>query len=162
MTRNYCVAVVFAILIVLFMPSLGRCNVQQENQDVLANSKIKKNVFEKVFRDIKKTLPEHLKKCPIIVTDITFRQRKYKYNNIAEEWTVDVCQERKVYFIVDESPYGGHYTVEPKEERMAREKKIWDAVKNDDKDGEWRSTLFYVDQLEAMDRDEKETNNPVK
>ena len=147
MTRYYCGAAVFAILIVLFTPSLGRCNVQQENQSVFATSKIRKSVFGKILQDIKKTLPEQLKKCPIVVTDIIFRQRKYKYNSIAEEWTVDICQGRRVYFIIDESPYGSHYTVEPKEERMEREKKIWDTVKNDDEDGEWRATLFYADEF---------------
>ena len=148
MTRYYCGLAVFAILIILFTISLGWCGAKQENQGVLANSKIKKNIFPKVFRDIKKTLPNQLKKCPIIVTDIKFLKAG---NDSAEDWTVNICQETKVYFVYTYLLKGfyGHI-VKPKEEEFSEEKKFWDAAKKFGHEETWRKALFYVDEIEAM------------
>ncbi|MCK5215178.1 MAG: hypothetical protein KAR05_07495 [Candidatus Omnitrophica bacterium] len=131
MARYYFRVNFLTIMIILFTASLGYSATYNINQDVLKNSKIKKKSLKKqIFRRIIKTLPKEVKKCPIVVTDIAFRQRKSEYNSVAEEWTVDICQEAKVYFIIDESPYGGYYTVEPKEARKAREKNFGIQITN--------------------------------
>ncbi len=153
MARYYCGIAVFAILIVLFTTSSGRCDVQRENQGVLAESKIKKSSFKKVFRDIQKTLPKQLRKCPIVVTNIKLLKREN--GGVAEDWTVDICQETKVYFISTFHPKGYFCTVVPKEEQFAHEKKLWNAVKDDDDAAEWRATLFHIDEIEAIDQGEK-------
>lgn len=152
MDRYYWGVVVF-VLILLFTPSFGRCNVQQENQDVLIKSKIKKDIFPEVFRDIKKALPKQLKKCPIIVTDIKFLKAG---NDNAEDWTVNICQETKVYFVYAYLLKGfyGHI-VKPKEEQFAKEKEIWDAAKKFGDEETWRKALFYVDEIEAMNENKK-------
>jgi len=140
------------IVILLTTSSFGGAELM--NPDVLSQSRIKKISFKQILNDIKKTLPKELRKCSIVVTDIAFLQREYKYPNIAEEWTIDVCQEKKVYFIADESPKGKYYTVTPGGKRLNKEKEIWNAVKNDDDDGEWRATLFYINKIEAMSQRE--------
>ncbi|GEM_PF-6183085 len=152
MTRYYCEVAVFAILIILLTTSLGWCSAPQENQSVLANSKIKKNIFPKVFRDIKKTLPKELKKCPIVVTDIKLLKAG---NDSAEDWTVDICQETKVYFVYTYWLKGfyGHI-VKPKEEQFTKEKEIWDGSKKLGYEETWRKALFYVDEIEAMNQSE--------
>lgn len=153
MNRYYCGVAVFAILMVLLTISLGWCGAQQENQSVLANSKIKKNIFPKVFRDIQKTLPKQLRKCPIVVTDIKLLKAG---NDSAEDWTVNICQETRVYFVYTywlKGLYG--HIVKSKEEQFAKEKKIWEAAKKHEDEEYWRDVLFYLDEFEAMDQAEK-------
>lgn len=152
MARYYCGAAVFAILIALFTTSLGWCDMQQENQNVLVNSKIKKSSFKKIFQDIKKTLPKELRQCPIVVTDV--KLLKQKNGGVAEDWTVNICQETKDYFISTFHPKGYFCEVVLKEDQFAHEKKLWNAVKNDTDADEWRAALFYVDEIEATDQDE--------
>ena len=160
MIRYYCEVAVLAILIVLFTASLGWCRAQHENQDVLANSKIKKNIFPKIFRDIKKTLPNQLKKCPIIVSDIKLLKAG---NDSAEDWTVNLCQETRVFFVYDYSLKGFYlYIVKPKEEQFAKEKEIWNAAKKFGDEEIWQKTLFYVDEIEAMNKMGENKDTPIK
>ncbi|MFA5060644.1 MAG: hypothetical protein WC676_08485 [Candidatus Omnitrophota bacterium] len=121
------------------------------NLDVLSQSKIKKSSFKQVFNDIKKTLPKELKKCPIAVTDIKLLKAG---NDSAEDWTINICQETKVYFVYGyllKGYYG--YVVKPKEEQFAKEKKLWDATKKFKDEETWRKALFYVDEIDAMEED---------
>ena len=150
MVRYYFGLVFLVALLGLLTASLGWCSVQKENQSVLMKSKISSRYQKGILQRIKQALPRNLKSCSIAVVDIIFLQREYKYPSAAEEWTVNVCQEKRVYFVADESPKGKYYTITPKEERLAKEKKIWDTVRNDDKDGEWRATLFYIDEIESI------------
>lgn len=153
MNRLMCFIILFVVLFLL--PVLGWCNAQIMNQSVLINSKINDRFIKGIIQRIRKTLPKDLKSCSLTVVNVTILQRGYKYPDIAEEWTVDVCRENKAYFIANESPKGKYYTVTPKEIRIAKEKEIWDAVKNDDKDGEWRATLFYINEIEIIEQKNK-------
>ena len=154
MTRYYYGVVVVSILIVLVTTSLGWCGAQQENQGVLANSKIKKNIFPKVFRDIKRTLPKELRQCPIVVTDI--KLLKTESDAATEDWTVNICQETKVYCVQAYWLKGSYLeSVKSKEEVLARQKAIWETAKKIGNEEEWRDTLFYIDEIEAMKQSEK-------
>ena len=132
----------------------------QQDQGVLATSKINKNIFPNVFRDIKRTLPNHLRKCQIIVADIKFLKAG---NDTAEEWTVSICQETKVYFVYAYwlKSFCGH-TVRPKEEQFAKEKEIWDAAKKLGDEKTWRKALFYVDEIEAMNQSVEKNATDIK
>lgn len=149
MTRYYCGVAVFAILIVLFTTSSGRCSVQQENQDVLANSKIKKNSFKKeIMQRIKKTLPKDLRKCSIVVTDVKLLRADDEFN-LAEEWTVNVCQETKVYFVSTSTSPKGYWvnSVTTREEQFALEKKTlkeWKAFLDDEK---FTKGFYYFEEI---------------
>ncbi|HQO58826.1 MAG TPA: hypothetical protein PLT76_08935 [Candidatus Omnitrophota bacterium] len=126
------------------------CNTQRDNQNVLVNSKIKENFFPIVFREIKKTLPKQLKKCPIIVADIKLLKAG---NDRAEDWTVDICQETKVYFVYAYWLKGSYLCiVKPKGEQFVKEKEIWDAAKKFGDEETWRKALFYVDEIETMEQ----------
>ena len=153
MIRYYCGVAVFTILIVLFTPSFGRCSVQRENQEVLAFSKIRKKNIKQVLNDIKRTLPKQLKECPIIVTDI--KLLKQEDERVWEDWTVDVCQEKKIYFIDTYAPKRYCCTVMTKEEALIKEKPIWKAAKKHADEEYWRNKLPHIADLEAMDQIEK-------
>ena len=149
MTRYCYGAAVFAILIALFTTSLGWCGMQQENQDVLSKSKIKKNSFKKgILRDIKKTLPKELRKCPILVTTVKLLRVNDELN-LAEEWTVDVCQKETIYYVrTYDWPKGYNYIVRPRDERIAKEKELLKSTKDwlyDDEN--YRKEFFYLEEI---------------
>jgi hypothetical protein len=149
MIRNYCGTVVFAILIVLFTVSLGWCSSPQENQAVLVESKIKKSSFKKeIIKRIKKSLPERLRKCPVIVTDVKLLRADDEFN-VAEEWTVDTCQEKQVYFVSTSTSPKGYWVnnVTTREEQFALEKKTlreWRALLDDEK---FTKGFYYFDEI---------------
>lgn len=149
MIRNYCGAVAFAIFIVLFTTSLGWCSAPQENEGVLADSKIKKNSFKKeIIKRIKKSLSEDLRKCPIVVTNIKLLRADDEYN-LAEEWTVNACQEKITYFVrMYDWPERYDYSVKPREDRIAQEKQALKSTKDwlyDDEN--YRKQFFYLEEI---------------
>jgi hypothetical protein len=127
-------------IILLAMPSLGGAELM--NQDVLAQSKIKESSFKQIFNDIKKTLPKELKHCPILVANI--KLLKQKNGGVAEDWTVNICQETRAYFVSNLHPKGYFCEVVPREDQLAHEMKIWNAAKKDGDEDYWRKILFYV------------------
>ncbi len=148
MTRYYCGAAILAALMVLLVANWGLCSVPQENQEVLSKSKIKKNEFSRIFRNIRKTLPDQSKKCPIIVSGINFLQAG---NDNAEDWTVNVCEETKSFFVYAYLLKGAYLCiVKPKGEQFEKEKKIWDAAKKSGDEATWRKALFYIDEIERL------------
>jgi len=153
MTRYYYGAVVFVILIGLFITSFGWCSAQPLDQDILNESKIKKSSFKKVFQEIKKTLPKELNQCSIVVTDI--RLLKSEKDSVAENWTVEVCQDKREYFVSTYNPKGYFCTVTPKEKVFSVEKAFWNAAKKDGTEEKERGKFFYIDELEAMGSDGK-------
>lgn len=149
MTRYYCGLAVFAILILLFTKSLGWCGAQQENQGVLADSKIKRDSFKReIIQRIKKILPKHLRKCSIVVTDIKLLRADDEFN-VAEEWTVDACQETKVYFVSTSTSPKGYWvnSVTTREEQFILEKKTlreWKAFLDDEK---FTKGFYYFEEI---------------
>lgn len=123
--------------------------MQQENQGVLADSKIKKSSFKReIVQRIKKTLLKHLRKCSIVVTDIKLLRADDEFN-VAEEWTVDVCQETKVYFVSTSTSPKGYWvnSVTTREERFALEKKTlreWKAFLDDEK---FTKGFYYSEEI---------------
>ncbi|MBF0523402.1 MAG: hypothetical protein HQL24_10165 [Candidatus Omnitrophica bacterium] len=168
MIRYHYGGAVCATLIVLLMTSLGWCGVQQENQGILAGSRIKKNSFKKeIVQRIKKTLPERLKKCSIVVTNIKLLRADDEFN-VAEEWTIDTCQEAKVYFVSTSTSPKGYWinSVTTREERFALEKKTlreWKAFLNDEK---FTKGFYYLEEIlnndEFKKRIEEDKNTPIK
>ena len=147
----------FAIVIILFTASLG-VSKQYENQSILSESKIKKKSFKKgIVRRIKKTLSKELRKCPVVITNIKLFRAADEFN-VDEEWTVDICQEIKVYFVSTSTWPKGYWidSVELKKERIAREKKILNVAKKLGTEEAWRDDLFYIDEIEAINHNEKE------
>ncbi len=123
----------FLVFVILFTtPSLGGAELMK--QDVLAQSKIKKSSFKKVFNEIKKILSKEFKKCSIIVTDIKLIRADDELN-VAEEWTVDICREKKVYFVSSSTWPEGYWinNVITREERFAWEKQLL------------KKTIFWID-----------------
>ncbi len=149
MIRYYCGATVFAILMLLFTVSLGWCSAPQENQGVLSDSKIKKNSFKKeIIKRIKKSLPKDLRQCSIVVTDIKLLRADDEFN-LAEEWTVNVCQEKIIYYVrMYDWPKGYDYSVKPREERIIQEKQALKSTKDwlyDDEN--YRKQFFYLEEI---------------
>jgi len=122
---------------------------KQENQSILSESKIKKKSYRKVFREIKKTLREELKECTINVIKIKILKHKNEFS--AEEWSVDICTERKDYVIDTFHPKGYFLAVFEKLKIFEKEKKMWKTIKKLGSQEKWRDGLLYFDELEAME-----------
>lgn len=155
MIRCYYGVVVLAFFLILVTPTLGSGNVQQENQRVLTESKIKKSSIKKALQDIKKTLSGELRNCPIEVIDVKLLKYDESDGDVGENWTVKVCQDEKEYLITTFHPKGYYCTVVPKQEQLAKEIKTWNAAKKHNDEDYWRDVLFYIDEIEAMDKNEK-------
>lgn len=145
----------FVIIMVFLSTGLLEA-AESMNQNILAESKIKKSSFKRAFKEIKKTLPQELKKCQIIVKNIKFLNAD---KDSAEEWAVDVCEEKKVYFVYGYllKGYSG-LVVKLKEEQFAKEKEIWTGAKKFGDEETWRKTLFYFDEIEAMSQEGNSQN----
>lgn len=144
---------VFIVLIFLGAVSFVRSS-EMANQDVFASSQIKKKYRNDILRQIRKQLPSEFKGCPVVVENITLLRRDYKDSGVAEEWTVNVCREKRAYFVEEDSLKGLHYIAIPKEKRLSKEKELWDADKKT-----WREILFYVDEIDAMELKGKGTES---
>lgn len=146
MTRYYWGVTVFIFLTAPFTTSFGWCNAKLDNQNVLTESKIKKSSFKKIVREIKNTLPKELRKCPVVVTKIKLLREKDEFN-VDEEWMVDVCQTKKFYFVSTSDWPKGYWvdSVELKEERVSREKRMLSIAKKLGTTEEWRDDFFYID-----------------
>lgn len=140
----------FVIMVMLFIFSIESI-AQPEDRSILNESKIKTKSFNKVFRDIKKTLSKESKKCPIEVTDV--KLLKSKDGGVAEDWTVSICEETKVYLVTTFHPKGYYVSVIPKEEALAQDIKYWRAAKKFGTEETWRDTMIYIDEIEAMNLD---------
>jgi len=152
MTKYYNKVILITMIIVLSTPTLGASN-QFENQDVLTESKVKKKSFKKIFKYIKKTLPKESRKCQIEIVDI--KLLKDDKSGIGENWTVKICEDVREYLVTTFYPKGYYCNVMTKEDALAKEKRLWDS---DKKFGGnvWTNSLYYIDELEAMDQSEKE------
>ena len=152
---HYLYKVIFFVTVIIMSTASLGISDQYENQDILANSKIKEKSFKKVFGDIKKTLPKELRKCQIEVIDI--KLLKNEGSGVGENWTVKVCQDTKEYLVTTFHPKGYYCNVIPKEEALAKEKRLWEGDKET-----WRNALYYIDEIEAMDQSNKNEDTEVK
>jgi len=153
MAQHHYRTILFVIMIMLFTPSLAMSN-QYQNQTVLSESKIKKKGFQKeIIQRIKKALPKELRKCSVVVTSIKLFKADDEFN-VDEEWTVDICQQRRIYFVSTSTWPKGYWidSVESKEERITREKKLLDVAKKLGTEETWREDLFYIDEIKAMEQ----------
>ena len=69
--------------------------------------------------------------------------------NVAEEWTVDICQETKVYFVSTSTSPKGYWinNVTTREEQYALEKKTlreWKAFLDDEK---FTKGFYYFEEI---------------
>lgn len=132
------------------MTSAGWSNNQYESQDILTTSIIRKKAIPKVFRDIKKTLPQKLKKCPVVVVDIRLLEAG---DDRAEDWTINVCQEKRTFFVYAYSLKGSYFCiVKSKEEQFTKEQGIWNAAKKSGDEKIWQKALFYIDEIESKNK----------
>ena len=136
------------IVILLATSSSGGADLM--NLNILSRSKVKESSFKQILNDIKKTLPKELRQCAILVTDI--RLLKRENNNVAENWTVEVCQDKREYFVSTYHPKGYFCTVTPKEKVFAFEKVFWNTAKKDGTEEKNKMQFFYIDELEGMEQ----------
>lgn len=144
---------ILGAVILLSMSPMG--DAEHMNPDVIGQSKIKKSSFKQIFNDIKKTLPKKMRRCPMVVTKI--KLLKEENDGVAEDWTIDVCRETKVYLVSTFQPKGYYCDVILKEEALTQEIKYWEAAKRHGDEDFWRESLLYVDEIEAMSQDGNNT-----
>ena len=138
-----------ATFILLSMTSLG-LSAQYKNQSVLVNSKIKNNAFGKIFKDIKKTLPRNLRRCSMIVKDIDLV--KIESGASMEDWVINICRETRIYCVQAYWLKGSYFvSVKPKNEVLARQRSIWNTAKESGNEDLWEDSLFYIDEIKAME-----------
>lgn len=145
----------FFLVLVLFVVDVtaGRSE-QVTDSAVLAKSTIKSNYKKDILKRIRNSLSKESKKNAIFLQNVQSLKRGDINSSDAEEWTVVAGNEKMVFFIVNESPKGVYYTVIPKQKRFAKEKEIWDAVKNEKNEKsrkEWRDVLFYINEIETLE-----------
>ena len=150
----------FVFVALLATSSLGGAELM--NPDILSQSKVKKSSFKQILNDIKKTLPKELRKCSIVVTDI--KLLKHENERVWEDWTIDICQETRVYYIDTFTPKGYYCTVMLKEEAFAKEKKNWDVVKKSGSLDLWinGNAFPHIDELKVLDQTEKNNQTSEK
>ena len=139
----------FFIIIVILFSSSSVSSSPQVDQGILVYSKIKKNSFKKeILRRIKKTLPKNSRRCLFIVSDIKLLRANDEFN-VAEEWTIDICQQTKVYFVSTSTWPKGYWVnnVTTRDERFFWEKDLLKKTASWIHDKNYTKDFYYFEEI---------------